>query len=97
MNVSSPLLSGLLPVCKLSAMYREANGVREDAWATLLSGLQGMDPATGLHSPVCLARLAVLVLGTHVKANLALNLSSSPTIRLEIGGSVPNPADPKLA
>lgn len=48
MCVSSPLLSGLLPVCKLSAMYREANGRREDAWATFLSGLQGMVPATGL-------------------------------------------------
>lgn len=43
--VSSPLLSGLLPVCKLSAMYREANGVREDGWAALPSGLQGMAPA----------------------------------------------------
>lgn len=92
--MSSPLLSGLLPVCKLSAMYREANGVREDAWA-ILSGVQGMAPATGLHSPVCLARLAVLVLGTHVTENLALNRCFSSTMRLEIG-PVPNSADPKL-
>lgn len=95
MCVSSPLLPGLLPVCKLSAMYREANGVREDAWATLLSGLQGMAPATGLHSPVCLARLAVLVLGTHVKENLALNHCSSSAMRLEFV-PVPSSADPKL-
>lgn len=92
-----------LPLCFLGCcqfascqLYREANGVREDAWATLLSGLQGMAPATGLHSPVCLARLAVLVLGAHVKANLALNLFSSSAMRLETCGPVPNSADPKL-
>lgn len=94
--MSSPLLSGLLPVCKLSAMYREANEVREAAWATLLSGLQGMAPATGLHSPVCSARSAVLILGTRVKANPALNHCSSSAMRLEIGGPVPSPAAPNL-
>lgn len=94
MCVSSPLLSGLLPICKLSAMYWEENGGREDAWTTFLSGLQGMAPVTGLHSPVCSARLAVLVLGTHVKANLALTHCSSSAMRLEIGGPVPSSAAP---
>lgn len=49
--LSSPLLPGLLPVCKLLAMYREANRVREATWATVCVSLQGMAPATGLHSP----------------------------------------------
>lgn len=49
--LSSPLLAGLLPVCKLLAVYGEANEVREAAWATVLSSLQGMAPVTGLHSP----------------------------------------------
>lgn len=94
--MSSPLLSGLLPVCKLSAMSREPNGVREYAWTTPLPGLQGMAPSTGLHSPVCSARLAVLVLGIHVKANLDLNHCSSSAMRLEISDPVPNSAAPKL-
>lgn len=48
--LSSPLLSGLLPVCKLLATCEEANEVREAAWVTVLVSLQGMAPATGLHS-----------------------------------------------
>lgn len=48
--LSSPVLAGLLPVCKLLAMYRKANEVSEAAWATVLLSLQGMAPATGLRS-----------------------------------------------
>lgn len=37
--LSSPLLSGLLPVCKLLATCKEANEMREAAWATVLVSL----------------------------------------------------------
>lgn len=49
--LSSPLLAGLLPVCKLLAMYRESNEMKEAGWTTTLLSLQGIYPAIGLHSP----------------------------------------------
>lgn len=85
--LSSPLLAGLLPVCKLLAMYRESNEMKEAGWTTILLSLQGTDLAIGLHFPGQL-----LGFGPQARANLALNHCFSSAMRLEISGPVPSSA-----